>query len=381
MAAHILLTSLLFNLKPDKVTCDHKLMRLHLIKILQTNIIEHFSQDPQYAHPQKVLPIEVIRTREAEVLRIHMIRHQLTKPLDNRAVKMLQNITKEKDLENNRVKQMQRYRRVLKNNRAKQMQRYRRDLANNRAKQIQRYRRDLANNRAKQKQRCRRDLGNNHTKKRSHYEADLKNYRTKKRMRYLINFQHERNRQKSYLPRHYQCLQIRDMYKTLALLKKKSEVCLSLATKCETIDKKLCALCNQSRHTASSENYFIDSTYRNVSSSHLIMNVEGQSTNVLPLIEAQAKKSWLCDDNLCKIDPFLINCYEKVLQTISISTFKKIPELLQKIHKCTIKTYSNTKLGHTHSCYIDTTLCKAMSLSIYLLSPHFPKVGNIILNV
>jgi len=48
-------TSLLFNIKPDKVKYEHKLMRSHLIKILETNIIEHFPQDPQYV-AQKVLP-------------------------------------------------------------------------------------------------------------------------------------------------------------------------------------------------------------------------------------------------------------------------------------------------------------------------------------
>jgi len=35
------------------------------------------------------------------------------------------------------------------------------------------------------------------------------------------------------------------------------------------------------------------------------------------------------------------------------------------------------KLGHTHICYIDTTLCKAMSLPIYLLLSNFPKVKYI----
>jgi len=58
-------------------------------------------------------------------------------------------------------------------------------------------------------------------------------------------------------------------------------------------------------------------------------------------------------------------------------TFKKIPPLLQKIHKCTRKQNSNTKMGHTHACYIDMTLCKAMSLSIQLLYPYFPKVRYI----
>ncbi|KYM97819.1 hypothetical protein ALC62_11486 [Cyphomyrmex costatus] len=121
---------------------------------------------------------------------------------------------------------------------------------------------------------------------------------------------------------------VRDMYKILALLKKKSKVCLSLATKCKTIDEKLCALCGKSKHTASSKNYFIDGTYRNISSSQiLVINMEGQITNVLPLIEAQGKKSWLCDNSLCKIhDQYLTDCYEKVLQSISICTFKKIPQ-------------------------------------------------------
>ena len=58
-----------------------------------------------------------------------------------------------------------------------------------------------------------------------------------------------------------------DKYKILALLKKKSEVCLTLATKCKTIDEKLVALCGKSKQTALSENYFIDGKYRNISSS------------------------------------------------------------------------------------------------------------------
>jgi len=101
---------------------------------------------------------------------------------------------------------------------------------------------------------------------------------------------------------------VRNIYKILALLKKKSEVCLSLANdgKCKTIEDKLSALCGKSRHTASSENYFIDATCRNITESQCLeMNIKGQITNVLPLMKARAKKLWLCD-TLCKIDdPFL----------------------------------------------------------------------------
>jgi len=72
---------------------------------------------------------------------------------------------------------------------------------------------------------------------------------------------------------------IRSMYNILALLKKKSEVCLSLATndKCKTIDDKLGAFCGKSRHTASSENYFIDSTYCNITLSRTFDNERGRS--------------------------------------------------------------------------------------------------------
>jgi len=76
------------------------------------------------------------------------------------------------------------------------------------------------------------------------------------------------------------------------------------------------------------------------------MNAKGQITNVLSLVEARAKKSWICNA-LCKVDDsILIDRYEKFLQVINLCTFKKIPELLQKIHTCTIKKNSNMKLVH-----------------------------------
>jgi len=88
---------------------------------------------------------------------------------------------------------------------------------------------------------------------------------------------------------------IRNMYNVLAVLKKKSEICLTLVSKCCGIDEKLDALCGISRHTALSENlyfveYFVDSTYRNtILKKSLVMNMEGKVVNVLPLITVQAK--------------------------------------------------------------------------------------------
>jgi len=61
-------TSLLFNIKPDKVKYEHKLMRPHLIQMLETNIIQHFPQNPQYV-VQKILPLIVLKVREVEAIR------------------------------------------------------------------------------------------------------------------------------------------------------------------------------------------------------------------------------------------------------------------------------------------------------------------------
>jgi len=170
---------------------------------------------------------------------------------------------------------------------------------------------------------------------------------------------------------------IRNMYNVLAVLKKKSEICLTLVSKCCGIDEELDALCGISRHTASSENYFVDSTYRNtILKESLVMNMEGQLLNVLPLITAQAKKSWSCSA-LCKTDnPVLIERYQKFLETVSTCTVKNISTLIKIICTCTVST-SNMKLGHAQSCYVNFTICESMFLPILLLSPHFPKVRNI----
>ncbi|KAL0120399.1 hypothetical protein PUN28_008227 [Cardiocondyla obscurior] len=66
--------SLLFDIKPDKVRYEHSLMRLHLLNMFETNVIEHFPQDLQNGVLQKVLPLAVIIAREAEAIRLSIKR-------------------------------------------------------------------------------------------------------------------------------------------------------------------------------------------------------------------------------------------------------------------------------------------------------------------
>jgi len=81
---------------------------------------------------------------------------------------------------------------------------------------------------------------------------------------------------------------IQNMYKILVLLKKKIRS-FAINDKCKTIGDKLDTFCGISRYTASSENYLIDSIYRNITLSKLLVNVKDQNTNILPLIEGQTK--------------------------------------------------------------------------------------------
>jgi len=95
--------SLLFNIKPEKVRYNHSLMRSHLIKIFETNVIEHFPQDPQYAL-QKVLPLAVVKARKFAALRIRSIRQCETEQQKlNRLEKICNTYRYKKELNNNQL--------------------------------------------------------------------------------------------------------------------------------------------------------------------------------------------------------------------------------------------------------------------------------------
>ncbi|XP_067216884.1 uncharacterized protein [Linepithema humile] len=144
--------SLLFNIKPEKVRYDHNLMRSHLIKIFESNVIEHFPQDLNYNVPQKVFSLALIKRREAEATRLRVIRQKETEQEKaNRLQKNCEfkkelrkknkNIHKneEQSLEENSAKK----RCLRKNNseeyRAERRRQYENDLENNRAKKRKRY--------------------------------------------------------------------------------------------------------------------------------------------------------------------------------------------------------------------------------------------------
>ncbi|KYM98806.1 hypothetical protein ALC62_10474 [Cyphomyrmex costatus] len=228
--------SLLFNIKPEKVNYEHKLMRSHLLKIFETNIVEHFPQDSQYGVPQKVLPLVVIKAREAEALAKRIKRQNETEQQKLSRLK--------KRRENNRAEQNKFKSSLVKKNIAQNI--------------IRKYNKFWSKNYIQMNNSV---IISNIIKK-----LDIKDY-IKKRLEAekIVRWSlHIRN---NY---------IRNMYKILAVLKKRSEIHLTIVTDCLTNDDRLHALCGVSRHTASSENYFFGSTYHTLTSSEsLVTNMAG----------------------------------------------------------------------------------------------------------
>jgi len=227
--------SLLFNIKPEKVKYNHSLMRSHLIKILESNVIEHFPQDPQYTF-QEVLPLAVIKAREVEAIRLRTIRtsqkvhiknnndckinsnknvcneinsitinEQIyrTQNLKNKYVQKCFlsgdndelekniNINKRKyDLENQCINKRLRYMQVLEDNLDKQ------NLESNHIRQYDLYKQNIVEKRAKQRNRYKQNLEEKRAKKRDRYKWNLEDKRAEQRNRYKQNLEDKRAKQR-----------------------------------------------------------------------------------------------------------------------------------------------------------------------------------------
>ena len=180
---------------------------------------------------------------------------------------------------------------------------------------------------------------------------------------------------------------------------------------------KISGLCGVSKHNASTESYFTDTTYnfRNLSKQNklqdnlsninnvktesgnnlksnfnfaqknhnneriLLFNEHEKIINLLPLIPQKKKrtKSWSCDELLCNVnDAELINHYQEFLTYITQLNPNNFKTLKQTI-TCTAEYANPSKLGHPHTCYINFKSCDSLFISTLILSPHFPSVRYI----
>lgn len=82
----------------------NSLMRLHLIKIFESGIIQYFPQDPQYGISQKVLPLAVVKAREAEAAYVRMIYQCETEQQKLNRLEKARNICQSKKELNNKLR-------------------------------------------------------------------------------------------------------------------------------------------------------------------------------------------------------------------------------------------------------------------------------------
>ncbi|XP_066600006.1 putative autophagy-related protein 11 [Prorops nasuta] len=208
------------------------------------------------------------------------------------------------------------------------------------------------------------------------------------------------------------CLYTRNSYitsmkKNLKEIKRKAEVSVTRSKQCTSIDimNKVNSLCGLSKHIASSEQYFYETSYyamseileanldfsvgtgedfpttrrdlkRNITK--IVMNSEGKCINIMPILESKnkTKKIWHCNF-LCKIkDANLINDLKEFYENLLQCTLRKLHKFITDINRCSNKVNYN-KFGHSHGCYINYKLCRSKFLATQILSSHFPEVRYI----
>src|SRR6187551_2486805 len=149
---------------------------------------------------------------------------------------------------------------------------------------------------------------------------------------------------------------LNNMKKVLSVLKEKSHVSLTRANECINLKSNKHeiteALCGFSSHNTSSEPYYYESSYvfeKKITSENnpLIMNKEGQVTNILPLISKQHETtaaSWHCNQ-FCVIRDETIQKYKKLLEVCQTITLKKAvnAKFISQLRKCSNNSSSNLR--------------------------------------
>ena len=123
----------------------------------------------------------------------------------------------------------------------------------------------------------------------------------------------------------------------------------------------LTALCGSPNHCSTSEPYFSVAAYDfkeglcAISTDELnviILNEEGQSTNVFPLADSsKSKKNWYCN-NYCKVvDPDILKDLKQLFEDLLYFTYVDANKYLKQIDICSAETRDPNKSGHPITCY------------------------------
>ena len=146
----------------------------------------------------------------------------------------------------------------------------------------------------------------------------------------------------------------------------------------ETSEDPVEILLGPSLHTASSESFFLSSTYHDAA-----LDADGNViVSKFPVIDVGSmQKHWTCVPNLCKLDSNIVT--SEAVCTI----YKSIGECdpiraryyIQHIDDCDHpESHDPSLAGHGKSCHVDPNACNSKLLYLRRLAPHFPNIRTLV---
>ena len=110
----------------------------------------------------------------------------------------------------------------------------------------------------------------------------------------------------------------------------------------------------------------------NLRTEPIILNELGQAINIFkPLEHKGVGEAWDCNDKCKKYDPHIALELYNMLKNLFNCKASNLVEYFQDFIRCSVNTSTN-KLGHSHGCYIDPSICTSRFLPLQILSSHFP---------
>ena len=152
-------------------------------------------------------------------------------------------------------------------------------------------------------------------------------------------------------------------------------------------DAALTALCGNPKHSCTSELYFSEAAYdfqdglcteSKGESTVIILDENGKSTNIFPLLDStKNQKNWQCN-NYCKVvDTDILKDLKQLFEDLVYFTYVDANNYLKQIDICSAETGDPNKLGHPRICYAQPLLCSSKFLKLTVLSYHYPHLRTI----
>ena len=146
----------------------------------------------------------------------------------------------------------------------------------------------------------------------------------------------------------------------------------------------LTALCGSQKHCSTTKPYFSEAAYDfkeglcTESTNVIILNENGQSTNIFPLTDSnKSKKYWLCN-NYCKVlDTDILKDIKQLFEDLLYFTYVDANSYLKQIDICSAETRDPNKSGHPIICYAQPLSCSSKFLKLNILSCHYPYLRTI----